>query len=308
MTKNLLLIIMAFILTANFGFAQITDLEKQLKEERIDTTDGWKTGAVINLSFTQSSFTNWNAGGINSFSGNGLFNSFANYKKGNNAWDNSLDVGYGFIQQEGNFIKTDDRIDLFSAYGRKAGGNWYYSGLLNFRTQMTDGFADPTDTNPISRWLAPGYLLGAIGMTYKQGDNFSVFIAPVTSKNTFVLDDALAAAGAFGVDPGKQFRTEIGGYLRMFYRQDLMENIMYQTKLDLFSNYLENPQNIDINWENLITFKINKLFSASLILHLIYDDDVDIGRDTNGDGVVDRIGPTTQFKQVLAIGINYKLK
>jgi hypothetical protein len=305
--KKILFAILASFIT-QFSNAQITDLEKQLQQDRTDTANGWKTGAVINLSFTQSTFSNWNAGGINAFAANGLLNTFANYKKGENAWDNSLDVGYGFIQQNNDFIKTDDRIDLFSAYGRKAAKNWYYSGLLNFRTQMTDGFAAPGDSVAISRFMAPGYLLGAIGMTYKPNDKLSIFMAPITSKNTFVLDDALSAAGAFGVDPGKKYRTEVGGYIRVFYKKDLMENIMYQTKLDLFSNYLNNPQNIDVNWENLMTFKVNKWFSASVILHLIYDDDVDIARDSNNDGVNDKFGPITQFKQVLAIGVNYKLK
>jgi hypothetical protein len=289
------------------SFSQVTDAEERLQKDIVDTLQGWQKGAVINLSFTQSTFTNWNAGGVDAFSANGMLNVFANYKKGNNAWDNTLDLAYGFINQEGNFIKTDDRIDFFSTYGRKAADKWYYSALVNFRTQMDQGFASPEDTEAISRFMAPGYLVGAVGMTYKPNDDFSLFIAPLTSKNTFVNDQRLADAGAFGVDPGKRFRTEIGGYLRMFWKKDVLENIFYTTKLDIFSNYLEKPQNLDINWENIISFKVNKFISASLILHLMYDDDIDVARDTTGDGIFDKNSPTTQFRQVFQIGLNYKL-
>lgn len=304
--KKLLLATAALFLTTTI-FCQVTDAEEKLKTDRTDTLDGWKTGMVINLGFTQSNFTNWNAGGVDAFSANSMVSAFANYKKGENAWDNTLDVAYGFINQDGTFIKTDDRIDFFSTYGRKASENWYYSALVNFRTQMDEGFSEPGDEEYISRFMAPGYLLGAVGMTYKANDDFSVFIAPFTSKNTFVNDQRLADAGAFGVDPGSRFRTEVGGYVRLFWKKDVMENIFYTTKLDVFSNYLEKPQNLDINWENIISFKINKLISASLIVHVVYDDDVDIARDTSGDGEIDRVGPTTQYRQVFQIGINYKL-
>ena len=245
-------IITVVLLTAGYSaFSQTTDAEKQLRSQNADTTLGWKKGAAINVGLSQASLTNWAAGGQNSFSANGLVSLFANYKASNYTWSNSLDLGYGFLQQgkSGKFIKTDDKIDFTSIYGRKASKNWYYSGLLNFKTQMTDGFNYPNDSVVISKFLAPGYLIGAIGMEYKPNDNFSVFIAPLTSKSTFVSDQKLADAGSFGVDKatydgagvlltkGKQFRSEFGGYLRMLYKKNLMENVLFQTKLDLFTNY-----------------------------------------------------------------------
>ena len=92
----------------------------------------------------------------------------------------------------------------------------------------------------------------------------------------------------------------------MSYQREIMENISFQTKLDLFSNYLNNPQNIDIGWENLIALKVNKFISASLITNLIYDHDIDIARDTDNDGVIDRTGPTTQFKEIFGMGFMYR--
>ena len=302
------------------GFSQTIEAEKDLKTQASDTIDGWKGGGTIAINLTQVSLTNWAAGGQNSVSANGLLSLFANYKKGKSMWENYLDIGYGSIKQgkDANWWKTDDKIDFTSKYGQKAFSNWYYAGLLNFKTQMTEGYNYPDDSTKISGLLSPGYLLGAIGLDYKPSDNFTAFFAVFTAKVTFVNDQTLADAGAFGVDPatydlagnlltaGKNVRSEFGGYIRLFYKKDLMENIGLQTKLDLFSNYLETPQNIDISWEVLISMKINKYISATLSTHLLYDNDIDIAVDTNNDGITDKVGPRTQFKEVFGVGFSYK--
>ena len=83
-----------------------------------------------------------------------------------------------------------------------------------------------------------------------------------------------------------------------------MENVVFQTKLDLFSNYLNKPQNIDVSWETLLSMKVNKFISATLSTHLLYDDDIKIAVDTDDDGVTDKTGPRIQFKEVLAVGFS----
>lgn len=146
-------------------------------------------------------------------------------------WENSVDLGYGILRQteelfgtdNGKWIKTDDRFDITSKYGQRASKHWYYAGLMNFRTQTTAGYDYAVDdVTEISGFLAPGYLLSAIGMDYKPNDKFSLFVAPFTSKLTFVNDSLLANAGAFGVDKafvdantglytsGRKFRSEFG--------------------------------------------------------------------------------------------------
>ncbi len=317
--KKTLTIIIFFCCLAT-GFSQTTEAEKKIKSQVSDTTDGWKIGGTIAINLAQISLTNWSAGGQNSISANGLLNLFSHYKKGSGIWENYLDIGYGTIKQgkDASWWKTDDKIDLTSKYGQKAFSNWYYAGLLNFKTQMTAGYNYPNDSTKISDLLAPGYLLGAIGLDYKPSDNFTAFIAPLTAKITFVNNQLLANAGAFGVDPatydtsgsmltpGKNIRKEFGSYIRLFYKKNLMENISMQTKLDLFSDYLENPQDIDVSWEVLISMKVNKYISATLSTHLLYDDDIDIAVDTNNDGITDNFGPKTQFKEVLGVGFSYK--
>jgi hypothetical protein len=312
-------ITVAIIATTGSIFAETTEAEKMLKKQSTDTLDGWKTGGIASLNLTQVSLTNWTAGGQNSLSVNGILSLFANLKKGNSTWDNSLDLAYGLLQQGDDGVrKTDDKIDFTSKYGEKSFKNWYYAGLVNLKSQMTAGYAYPDDSTKISNFLAPAYGLAAIGMDYKPNEILSLFISPLTIKMTIVNDQTLADAGAYGVAAaeynaigeltknGLTTRAEYGGYVRAFFKKDLMTNVNLQSKLELFSNYAESPENIDVNWEVLIAMEVNKYISATISTQLIYDDDIDIAVDNNNDGNLDALGPRAQFKEVLGVGLSYK--
>lgn len=274
-------------------------------------TSYWKRGGIVKIDFAQNSFTNWAAGGINSMAVNSLLSTFANYKKDNLRWDNTLDLGYGLIRQKPakdsvNLMKSDDKIDFNSKFGLKAFDSWFYSGFLNFKTQFDKGYRYPDRENVISRFMAPAYLLFGAGMDYKPSDNFTVLISPVTGKGTFVLDDTLNSKGAFGVEPGMTSRMELGGYVKAAYKVNLADNVSMQTKVDLFSNYLKNPQNVDVNWELLVAMKVNKFITATIGTQVIYDDDIKIKiYDDSGMNQIGE-GPRTQFKEVFAIGLSYK--
>jgi hypothetical protein len=298
-------------------FAQVTEAEKTLRAQNADTTQGWKTGGIIGFNFAQTSLTHWAAGGENSLAINGIFSGFANYKKGKSVWDNSLDIGYGLQKQgEKEFKKTDDKIDFLSKYGQEAFKNFYYAALFNFKTQMTTGYnyaADDSKTK-ISNLFAPAYITIALGLDFKPNPYFSAFVAPLTAKFTFVTDTDLSNMGAFGVDPGKTVKSEIGGYVRAIYskndfKAELLKNVSFTTKIDLFSNYIHNPQNIDVNWETLIAFKVNKYLNVNFNTQLIYDDDILIKNDRNGDGIF-AVGEGSksivQFKEIFGVGFSYK--
>jgi hypothetical protein len=271
---------------------------------------------VFAVNFAQTSLTNWAAGGQNSLAVNGLFSVFANYKKDKNVWDNSLDIGYGVLKQgkgkNNNFMKTDDKIDFLSKYGREAFKNFYYAALLNFKTQMAPGYNYPNDSVKISNLFAPAYLLAALGMDFKPNGYFSAFIAPFTAKFTFVNNKALSEAGAFGVTPGEKVRSEIGGYIRVIYsrndfKSEFLKNVSFTTKIDLFSNYLDKPQNVDVSWETLIAMKVNKYLSFNFNTHLLYDDNTKIKVDRNKDGIIDTYpGSRIQFKEIFGVGFSYK--
>jgi hypothetical protein len=301
---------------ASASIAQVTEAEKKLRAINADTIMGWKKGGLFALNLAQTSLTNWAAGGQNSAAVNGIFSAFANYKQGKSAWDNSLDIGYGILKQgkDASPMKTDDKFDFFSKYGREAFKNFYWSGLMNFRTQMRPGYKYPDTENKISDLFSPAYLLLAAGMDYKPNPYFSAFIAPLTGKLTFVNDAELSAAGAFGVTPGQNSRSEFGGYLRAIFskndfKDEFMKNIAFTSKIDLFSNYGHNPQNIDITWENLIGLKVNKFISVNFNTVLMYDDDIKVPVDRNGNGEFESTeapGPRTQFKEILGVGFSYK--
>jgi hypothetical protein len=312
-------VVSATIISVN---AQDADLIKKLNAKLVsDTLQGWKTGGVLTVNLAQTSLTNWVAGGQNSVAVNGLMSAFANLSKGKSRWDNNLDIGYGVLKQKGDAFpsrKTDDKIEFVSKYGRQAFDNIFYSGLMNFKTQTAPGYnyVDATTRNKISDAFAPAYLLFALGLDYKPGTHLSVFLAPVTEKYTFVNDNALSAAGAFGVTPGKKVLSEFGGYFRAIYTKndflsEFMKNVTLISKLDLFSNYTRNPQNIAVSWENIISLKVNKFIAATINTHLLYDDKIKVPHDRNGNGIVEpgeTVGSKVQFKEILGVGLSYNFK
>jgi len=200
MKSKLILTKFLFITVCIAASGQVTDAEKALRALNADTVMGWNKGGVISVNLAQTSLKNWAAGGQNSISVNGIFSVFANYKKDRSVWDNSLNIGYGLLKQgkDADFIKTDDKIDFLSKYGREAFKNVYYAALFNFKTQMTPGYQYPDVSFKISDRFAPAYLLLALGLDYKPNAYFSLFVAPLTAKFTFVTDEALSDAGALG--------------------------------------------------------------------------------------------------------------
>ncbi len=308
--KTKILALCVLTICARNGFSQDTT--------KVDEAQKWKLESIYSLNGSQSSFVNWNAGGRNNISLLGTVNSFANYNFEKNKWENEISLALGGIKyvSKGStepLQKTDDKIDLTSTYGYKLKENLYASVLLNFKTQMLDGFNNPADSIRASGFLAPGYMNLALGLDYSPTKSLSIFLSPLALKLTIVNDQRLANSGAFGVKgaeydgigvlikKGEMFREEIGAYMRIKFNKELMKNVSLKSKLELFSNYQNNPQNIDVNAESLFIFKINDWFSASLQWNLLYDDDIDI-RDIDGN-----TGPRTQFKSVLGIGVSYKM-
>jgi hypothetical protein len=289
--------------------AQVTDAEKHLRNLSLDDTTGWKTETNLNISFAQVSLTNWAAGGQNSMSVNGRLNGFYNYKIKRFAWDNQVDLGYGLLKQgKTAWQKSDDRFELMSKLGYRLTETLNGAALASFKSQFAPGYSMPEERKLVSDIFSPAYLLVALGLDLKKGDNFSLFAAPLTAKMTFVLNDSLSSVGAFGVDTNKLFRAEVGGYVRVLWKHDLMKNVGLQTKLDLFSNYLKDPQYIDVNWEVFLNMKINKFLTVNINTLLIYDHDIQIGKDTNSDGTPDEFKPRIQFKELFGLGLAYTLK
>ena len=273
------------------------------QEQKADSVKHWKGGGTTSLNFSQVSLSNWSGGGNNSVAGTFLFKGFLNHKKGKLAWDNTLDVGYGLTKQgDYKVAKSEDKLHITTKLGYENGNHWFYTAMADFKTQFSIGYKDPlVQSVKISDFMAPGYLQFSLGMDYKPSDNFSLLISPLTSKMTFVNDDALSHEGAYGVDVDEKMRGEYGASLKLTAKKkDLIKNVNGYTRLDLFTNYSENPQNIDVDWEFGFDMKINDYLSAVFKTNILYDDDI---KYVNNDSVEE--GPRVQVKQMFGAGLSY---
>lgn len=281
------------------------DSEKTIAKDDKDTTHRtWKTGGIFNLNINEGSLSNWAAGGDKfSFSLNSYVNLYAFYKKNKHSWDNSLDLSYGIVNTTSlGSRKGSDRIDLLSKYGYALSKKWNAAFLFNLRTQFARGYAYSKtaagkDTSAvISDIFAPAYLLLSLGFDYKPNNDLSLFISPITERFVIVTNDILAPQ--YGLDSGKNVKNEIGAFLSANYQKNIGKKFTYKTKLDLFSNYRKDPQNIDVFWSNVITANITKYINFSFNLDMIYDDDT--------QNVNPAKGPAPQWLQLMGIGFAYK--
>lgn len=312
--------VLAFCGTTAIAQDAIKSEAKELKKEKTttsDTTYGWKHWGFFSLNFSQTALTNWAAGGTGSYAVLGTVSVQNRYRSKQFLWENAMMLNYGLIKADGSSLqKNDDRIELYSRIGRKAIGDWYYTGFASFKTQFDATF---TEDKMISNFMSPAWLQFALGLNYSKNDHFSALIAPIAGKFTFVQEERLANAGDYGmkpavvdpvtgaiITPGQTFRQEIGAYIFMTANYDVMKNVNLSSRLDLFNNYTDenrpNRKNIDVNWETRINMKINKWLSCTFFTHVIYDQDILIAvRERPGQR-----GPRTQFKQVLGVGLSYK--
>lgn len=283
-----------------------SESSRTITKSTADTSKrSWKTGGTFNLNVNQGALSNWAAGGDKfSLSLTSLLNLFAHYKQGRHSWDNVLDLAYGMVNTTSlGQRKSDDRIDFVSKYGCELGNKWYLSGLVNFRSQFTKGYAYPTDSTKVltSNFMSPAYVLLSLGMDYKPDETFSLFLSPITARWVIVTNDSLAAAAAYGVDSGKNVKMEIGAYASLNWNKKITPTTNYKTKLDLFSNYRHDPLNIDIFWTNVLTVKVSKLINMNVSVDMIYDNDVPSVKSDGTEG-----GARPQIKQVLGVGFLLK--
>ena len=305
--KKLTLVMFLCIIAINI-YAQdetVKDLkkasEKGITKDPNDTIPKiWKVGGQYALNVSQGSLSNWAAGGDEfSLSLNSVLNLFAFYKKDRHSWDNTFDFNLGYVKTTSlGSRKNDDRFDLLSKYGYALNSKLNIAGMFNFRSQFFDGFT--YDNNGIgvfsSTFLSPAYILLSPGLDYKPVDGLSIFVSPITVRWTIVQDDTLSAKGSYGVDPGQHSETEFGAFASVNYFKEFNKVVSYKGRLDLFSNYKRNPQNIDVYFTNVLNVKLAKILTLSYGLDMIYDDDVKIFGDN-------RTSAALQVKSLLGLGV-----
>lgn len=299
------MLVMLLSLVFNLKAQEITvkklqsEITRSVKKEIKDTMPWtWKRGGLVNVNISQGSLSNWAAGGDKfSMSINSYLNYFVFYKQGKHSWDSNLDFNFGYVQSTSlGSRKNDDRLDILSKYGYNFDGKLYLTGLFNFRTQFFDGYTYSGSNRTFSStFLSPAYMLTSVGIDYKPTDNFSAFVSPITSRWVIVADQFLANKASYGVDSGRNSANEFGAFASLNYRQVLPKDVTYKGRLDLFSNYVNNPKNIDVFMTNYFAFKVGKYFSVNYNLEFIYDDDVKLFGDKGQS-------PSLQLKSLIGIG------
>lgn len=249
----------------------------------------WKINGRFAFIFNQSSFSNWASGGENTIAGNIDVNYDFNYKKGNINWDSRIITGYGLSHlSEKGWRKTNDRFEFNSLLGIKTTTYWFLSFITNFKSQYTDGFDYKQEPKSlVSELLSPAYLTFGPGVLWKKSDNLNLNIAPATARYTFVND---FFSGKFGVEEGENTAFSLGFNLSGYYKFNLMENIEMENILAMYSDYLANVGNIDIDYQTNIRFEVNKYIKMHMTFHTIIDD--------NSSSKI-------QLKQLFGLGVNY---
>jgi hypothetical protein len=311
-------------------------------------TSYWHRGASLSLNLSQTSLTNWNAGGQNAIAYSALSRNFINYEKNRLAFSNALDMAFGQANLTAKgWRKTDDRLYYVGKLSYIKSKKLRYSLFLDFLTQFANGYnyvkstVDPGQDSAVrvSRFMSRGISNLAVGAEYTPFKGMFIFFSPVTMKATFVGHQPFANAGAFGVRPeyidkttgirvaGKNTLFEPGALLDIIYKGDLAKNINLQSKASLFWSYLRKKytidgsgtlqyetyifyKNLDVMWDFALVMKITKYISTSITTSLIYDDDINVLRTkyANDQSNPKAIGPSIQFKQVLGIGLQANFK
>ena len=267
----------------------VLSFSQEKKDSIAPVPPKWKVTGLFTFLFNQSTFTNWKAGGDNTVAGNIGVNYDFNYKSGKWNWDNRIISVYGLSSiKDAGVRKTSDRFEYNSLLGLKFNKYWFFSYFLNFKTQYTRGFDyKKTPRLPISDFFSPAYLTFGPGMLWKRSDDITINIAPATARFTFVNNEF---SGKYGVDPGENVKFALGFSLSAYLKFEIMENITMQNIIALYSNYLINPQNVDLDYQAKFIIDVNKYMTVDVLFHTLIDDNA---------------SSKIQFKEIFGLGFKY---
>lgn len=297
-------------------------------KESNDTTQSkpWSYKGQYSLIMNQMAFSHWATGGESSIAGRATVDYRLKYKKKKFTFEHQAHLAYGvagYVKK--NIQKTDDKLDVSFSAGRKISKKWDFTGMTIFKSQFTKGYNYPDDSDLVSKFMAPGYFTVSAGFNYKANKNFQMFLSPLSGKVTFVLDQTLANQGAYGVKKavydslgnmltaGRKYLGLLGINILCTYQTNLMKNVHYKTNFNLYNNYLEPESDIrwqmDMDWENNLTFKINQSLATVFFLQLKYDPKVlfPVYEMVDGANTLASEHTDIQFKESLGISFTYKI-
>lgn len=264
--------------------------------------EGWSHNGLAGFNLSQTAFTNWSAGGENTVADNIYFNGSLNYKKDKLSWTNDLSANYGqnFTDNTG-WRKSIDNLNFASKLGHQITETVYYAALLDFKSQLADGYKYTDDDKTlVSKFLTPSYLNLSVGIDYKPNSHIAVYYSPVAGKLTMVTDTLLSEA--YGIDAGKKVKPQLGSIFKVNVDYTFFEDkVTLKSVLDLFTAYDDSFGKIDVNWDVLIGYNLTKLLTLTFQSTLKYDDDI---KTADSEGNIR--GAKVQFKEMVGLGISYK--
>jgi hypothetical protein len=268
---------------------------------------GWRKGGLASLSFTQVNNDNWVAAGGDkySLSMSGTLNLFATKKWDRHTWDNILDVNYGLVNTTTLGVrKVNDLLNFVSKLGVEP-NNWKNVSITllgQFRSQLTNGYDynyfNSGQKRRNSGFFAPAYITIAPGFDWHPKPWLSVFGSPAALRWTIVSNGPYSFAGPggiftyngtqyqesalatlYGVDPAKENLAQFGAFITINANKEIVKNVTYIGKMDLYSNYLKNPKNVALFWTNQFLMKVNKWLSVTYEIDLLDDDNIRLATD-----------------------------
>jgi len=288
------------------GFTAESSLRKV--QQRYNVVTPWTLTGKSNLGFTQTTLSNWKAGGDNSLAFLFVFDGAADYAKNNITWKNSLQVRNGWVKPGGDKIeKNDDAVELISRFGVKAAKNWYYSAEGDFRTQFFNGYRYPNRSQAISGFLSPAYLVIKLGFDYNPNKELSLLLSPLSAKMTYVKDTAKVDPTSYGIEEGENTYWQTGLSADLNWKKQFTPNVTYNTKYKMFINYASPFSKFDIRWENDVSVQLSTFISMNVRYYLVYDDDAKFKTGRFDSEGVEIMKAKWQMKELITVGFSYTL-
>lgn len=272
------------------------------KEVKKDTL--WTTRGNVVILLNQTGFSDWVGGGTNNFSGTIKFDYEWEFEDQGWNWLTNFDSAYGLAKYKNAPFarKIDDRILLQSIIGKEFTKNLSFSAFFNFTSQIGNGYKYSKDSDNkeirelTTRIFSPAYFQLGSGFLWKKDEKLWINYSPIASRLILVskkfTQDLKSGDTYFGVPPNKTSRYELGANLTFHSEGNLLENVKYKQDLKLFSNYLEDASNVDLDYLAQIDVDVNPILSTQLIFQLIYD-----------DNAISRL----QVREVFGVGLQLKL-
>lgn len=278
-----------------------TDKVANTDTAKVERKSKWKIIGTYSINISESTFTNWSAGGTNQLGLLTLLKPVLIYDNKRWSWETTFDLRYGVQKMaDGTSKKTEDALRMESKLGKRMSKNWKLSGLYTLNTQ----FAPSKSSNEInSAFFAPAYTNMSIGFDYNPDPKLSIYMTPGNVRSTYVLNDSLSAKGSYGVSPGKKILFNFGPSFLISYKADLFKNFLIDNKLGVFMNLIDGIGNPVVNWDGIITMKINKYLATTFTYNLFYDPDSKVDEYNDTGQIIGQVAKI-QFKQTLGFGFN----